>query len=556
MAVVKPAKTAPLTGKLAQIAFANPIYDASLNVAPPRRLRVTPVDPWPGDAARGADLLNGRYHLAGRVVPIDGDPFVPDLPQNTVVMETLHGFAWLHDLRILGGDHARRRARHLCTQWLDHYEKWAEPGWQPVATGMRLRYWLLLHDFFLDNADHDFRQLIYKSMMRQARHLGRIAPGKLRGADLLVTVTGWAMAAQCLDPDQLQLKSALTVLETALQTEIYADGCLNERNPERHLLALRGLIDVRNCFAAAHDKVPVFLTTAISRMTLALKLWRHGDGALASFQGGNQGDPLVIDTILTQADSRGRSLRAMAQGGYHRLTASRTLVIIDTGIPDPAVNARYSASLLAMEISAGRERLIVNCGADTGGGALTEMLRNTAAGSTLTVANTNAVHLEHDPKTSLPQITLQRDSMDGATLFEASHDGWRMRYGLNYRRRIYLAAGGDDIRGEEHLEGPIGHSFTVRFHLHPSIAVMLAGSGAILKTASGAGWRLRVAGAITTLEDSVYLGIDGPVQRSQQIVLSGETATHDTTTGALLRWSLTRERRAPIVKGEPSGDMF
>lgn len=552
MAGAKPAKPLPLSGKLAEIAFANPLYDASLNGPVPRRLRVTPADPWPGDAGRGADILAGRYHLCGRVVAVDSDPFVPELPQPAPVINALHSFSWLQDLRILGGDQARRRARMLCSQWLDHYDRWAEPGWHPVATGIRVRYWLLLHDFFLDNADHEFRQRVYRALMRQTRHLSRILPGRLGGADLLLSSVGWVMAAQCLDPEALNLKAALETLEQAIQTQLLADGCLNERNPERHLMALRGLIDVRNCFALAHEQPPAFLLTAISRMTLVLKLWRHGDGALASFQGGNQGDPLVVDTILTQADSRGRSLRMLPNGGFHRLSASRTLVIIDTGAPNPADNPCYSAALLAIEISTGRERLVVNCGADLTGGALGESLRTTAAGSTLTIANSNAISLTPDKQTPPPQITVQRDTVDGATLFEASHDGWYGRFGLIYRRRLYLGANGDDIRGEEWLDGPPGHLFTIRFHLHPSIHAMMANTGAIFKTSGGSGWRLRLAGGTAKLDDSLYLGIDGRPRRSQQILIQGETTPDQT----LIRWSLTRERRPPLAKGEPTGDMF
>ena len=541
-----------MSNKLAHLAFANPIYDASLNLTPPRRLRITPPDPWPGDAARGADLLGGRYHLLGRSVTIASDPFIADLPQSQPWIQALHGFGWLVDLRALSGDQARRRARHLCSQWLDLYDRWQEPGWDPVATGQRLHYWLLLHDFFLDNADNDFRLKIYRALMRQTRHLSRILPVKFTGADAIISLSGWAIAAQCLDPEGLHLKNALEQLESSLRQQLLPDACLNERNPERHLLALRALIDLRNTFSVAHEKVPGFLATTIARMTLVLKLWRHGDGALASFQGGNQGDPLVIDTILTQADSRGRSLRALPQGGYHRLTASRTLIIIDGGTPAVTANPHYSAALLAMEISSGRERLFVNCGADLAAGPMAEILRCTAAGSTMTIANTNAIPLTPDKNTTPPQITLHRDTIDGATLFEASHDGWRERFGLIYRRRLYLGASGDDIRGEDYLDGPPGHAFALRFHLHPSVAVMLAGTGAVLKTAGGAGWRLRVAGGTTSLEESIYLGLDGKPRRSEQIVIQGYTGDDNT----LIRWSLTRERRLPIGKGEIVPDML
>ena len=49
------------------------------------------------------------------------------------------------------------------------------------------------------------------------------------------------------------------------------DGGHIERNPERHMLVLRHLIDIRTVLRAARHEVPEVLQHAIDRMTPALR---------------------------------------------------------------------------------------------------------------------------------------------------------------------------------------------------------------------------------------------------------------------------------------------
>ena len=113
---------------------------------------------------------------------------------------------------------------------------------------------------------------------------------------------------------------------------------------------------------------------------------------------------------------------------------------------------------------------------------------------------------------------------------------------MTYSRELYLAADGDDLRGEDKLTGRSGLNFVIRFHLHPSVQATLVqdGSAALLRLPSGIAWRLRAMGAEMNLAESIYLG-SGEMRPTQQIVLSGTTGP----SGASVRWAIRREGRAP-----------
>ena len=192
-------------------------------------------------------------------------------------------------------------------------------------------------------------------------------------------------------------------------------------------------------------------------------------------------------------------------------------------------------------MSYGRERLIVNCGGYHGANAQWRAAaRTTAAHSTLIVADTNAGELRAEGGFArAPRlIACERAEDDGAQWFQASHDAYEPSFGLIHARQLFLAADGDDLRGEDRLTGRAGHAFAIRFHLHPSVQASLTqeGSTVLLRLPSGTGFRLRAQGAVMSLAESVYLG-GGEPRKSQQVVLDG----HVGSTGAEVKWALKRE---------------
>jgi uncharacterized heparinase superfamily protein len=182
------------------------------------------------------------------------------------------------------------------------------------------------------------------------------------------------------------------------------------------------------------------------------------------------------------------------------------------------------AGTLSMELSIGRERLIVNCGAAPAAGLQwRDATRATAAHSTLVIADTNSSELRDAGLGRQPEhVEAQRQEANGAHWLEASHDGYLKPFGAVHRRRLYLAESGEDIRGEDAVEAPTPQPYSLRFHLHPSVNASLQqdGEAVLLRLPSGAGWRLRAEGARMTLEESVYLGAAEP-KRSEQVVLTG-----------------------------------
>jgi uncharacterized heparinase superfamily protein len=103
------------------------------------------------------------------------------------------------------------------------------------------------------------------------------------------------------------------------------------------------------------------------------------------------------------------------------------VLLIDCGAPPPAGLDRFAhAGTLSIELSVGRERLIVNCGdAPAGGREWHDAARSTAAHSTLVVADTNSAEPRQIGLGRRPEkVEVQRQEANGAHWLEASHDGY------------------------------------------------------------------------------------------------------------------------------------
>jgi uncharacterized heparinase superfamily protein len=508
--------------------YASALYSLTLKGRRPDKLEFVPPDAWPGDAVHGGAIIEGDFLFAGRLVHDPETPWSPDGVSERWLTEC-HGFGWLRNLRAVGGEAARSAARALVQDWIAAQGRWQRLAWRPDVLARRLVNWLAQAELLCTGADDDFLAGFHDSLCRQARHLTRSAGSAAPGADRITVLRGLIFAGLALPGYNRRLLRWLKQLEHEIQQQILGDGGHVERSPSVQLAVLRQLIDIRDALRAAQAEVPPALQTAIDRMAPMLRFFRHGDGGLALFNDSGEEEGWLIDVVLTRAEARGKPLESAPHTGFERLTANRTLILMDTGTaPSPGFDGHAHAGTLSFEMSIGKERLVVNCGAyaDDNPGWHTAQ-RTTAAHSTVSVEDMNSAELLPSGCLGIrpEDVAVERREGDGNVWIDARHDGYRQTLGLVHTRRLYLAANGGDLRGEDTLDGKGSHKFAVRFHLHPSVKASLVqqGSTVLLRLASGAGWRLRASGGVTSVQEGVYLGIRGDVRRTEQVVISAAT---------------------------------
>ena len=498
-------------------------------------------DGWPGDADAGRRWLDGKVTCGGQEIDLPSCPWsLANCDQST--LDYLNSFSWLRDLRELGGEVARLKARQWLQQWLDNPRTTDDED--SIVVAERLAHWIGHYSFFCDSADADFQQEFFAQIARDGLLVRRaLARGEVSARPLVVCKGAlWSslfLAGTLDNPQDFSRR-----LATAYGASLHPDGGAKDRRADSAARHLIDLIDIRQAMRAAGIQVGGDVERLIEACAGGLRLLRHGDGGLALFNGALLHLDADIDNLLTISEAKSWTPVSLPETGYFRLLNGRSLVLVDGGVT--ALEGGHTAPL-AFEMSDGRQRLVVNCGAAPWERKWQQPLRATAAHSTLVIDDSNAVGVSHTQALETCQVVAGRDVEDRNQLFEGEHDGYVPRYGMVHRRRLFLDASGADLRGEDTLiynGGPTrrGRDFAIRFHLHPRVSASLVQNRTevLLRLSSGSGWRFRASSGDIALHESVYFG-DGRHVRSQQIVVMGSLDSAIENAEIQLKWAFQRE---------------
>jgi len=557
-------------------AYSSWAYGQTLRGPMPDHMILYPEDLRPGMPDVAEAMFHGRWALPGGQLRLGDNaaPFDAGAPSDTWE-EELHGFSWLRHFSAIGNEAARNYARKLVADWITATGSWHKVGWRPHVIGRRLTSWVANGALIIDGSDLIYRSGLLRSMARQARHLARIASMAPAGEPRMTAAIGLAFSGLCLSEGRKRLVKGLRLLCGELDRQILPDGGHISRNPAAQLSILLDLISLRDAMAARRIEVPKPILDAIDRMMPMLRFFRHGDGRLALFNGANEGPEGAIDAALSRDDTKGRPFGLAPHSGYQRMPAGTTLVITDTGAPPPGLHSHMAhAGCLSFELSSGKSRIIVNCGATRLLGEEWEAAsRATAAHSTLVLSDTSSARvLQNRLSRALlgprilegpTHVESGREESDGNILIKASHNGYADLFGLIHRRSLYLSANGEDMRGEDVVEPalvrrampwqrrfwrktPESLPFTLSFHLHPEARASLAhdGSHVLIRLPKGEGWQFRLKSSGETdlkIEESVYLGSGDSTRRGERISVTGHVFRGE----ARLNWALKKVTARP-----------
>ena len=527
-----------------------------LRARAPERLLIAPQDIRTADPTVAADIGAGYFAFGGKIANAMGrSPFALE-PGSEAWARQLAGFGWLRHLRAADNIAIRARARGLVGDFLDAHVRPA-PGlaWEPRVAARRMLAWLSQSPVILAGADSGFYGRFTAALETHRAFLERQSGGGLPGDDRLLVALALAEYGLCVEGAGTLQKRSTDALAAEIGAQVLPDGGPVSRNPQVLIDLLLDLLPLRQAYAARSVPAPPQLLNAIDRMMPMLRLFRHGDGSLALFNGMGQTAPELVATVLAYDDARARALGNAPYAGYQRLEAEGTILVVEAGAPPPHdFSTAAHAGCLSFELSSAARKVVINCGAPEGGRASArEASRSTAAHSTLVIDDTSSCRfatggtlsrwLGEQVLAGPSAVIAEREEHDDTATLALSHDGYAARFGLVHHRALTLAAGGDRLDGHDRLAevagarrpaGPV--PYAVRFHLHPSFKARATPDGAAVRldAPDGESW-LFESDAEAFVEPSILFAAPGGPRPTVQIKVLGEAGTRPE-----IRWSLRR----------------
>jgi uncharacterized heparinase superfamily protein len=568
-----------------RVALASPFRAARFwRVATPERLLIAPQDVRTGDPTIAAEIGAGYFAFGGKIVSAGaGSPFAIEAGSDSWARQ-LNGFGWLRHLRAADDPSLKARARVLVDAFLATSARPAPgPAWETKVTARRMLAWLSQSPIILEGGDRVFYGRFMEALGVTRLHLERRIAEGLSGDARLLAAIALAEFGLCAPEASGFQRQGTDLLASEIGAQVLADGGHIGRNPQLLIDFLLDLLPLRQAYAARGIAAPTPVLNAIDRMIPMLRLFRHGDGTLALFNGMSTTAPELVATILAYDDARAQPLANAPYSGYQRMEAGTSVVIADAGAPPPPTfSTQAHAGCLSFEFSRGAQRIVVNCGApEISRPAAREAARATAAHSTLTIDDTSscrfAVHsglqkwLADQILGGPEAVTQERLHADGFTTLKLSHDGYAQRFGFIHHRELALSADGARLEGRDALEpsggkssggkssagessagessagkssagksssakGPEPVPYVLRFHLHPAIEARMIGDNiAVLLDLPNEDCWLFQADAPIALEGSMMFAASGGPRATTQIRVSATTADR-----SAIHWGFTR----------------
>lgn len=522
----------------------------------PERLIVAPTDLRPIDIYVAEEILEGRFPLAGRVLETNGtSPFFLELPSRSFALR-LHAFSWIRHLRAIKTAQASTVARSIVNQWLATHGRVIDGfAWEPEIVAARLIAWLSHSPVLLAGADTVFYRRFCRSLAFQGRYLDYLCASVMEPETRFRIRIALAMLALAVPSRPAQIRKASARLDAEIERQILPDGGHVSRNPRTTLDLLLDLLPLRQTYMNLGHDMPVRLISGIDRMYPALRFFRHQSGDLALFNGATATLANELMAVLRYDETSGQPFKALPHMNYQRMTAGQTVVLVDSGMAGDLETSRTAhAGFLSFEMSAGKNRLIVNAGAPRfASGHYRQLARASAAHSTVIVNETSSGRLstsgylgpvmaEHPDN-----IRVKREDADnGDDCLDLSHDGYGGLFGLVHHRQLRLSANGTRLAGRDHftrVDGTVpgqaeAATAIARFHVHPAIDLIQAGrESVLLKAPDGEAWLFSVEGREVLISEDIFFADASGIRASEQLEvhfpLNGE---------AEIDWQFIRQR--------------
>ena len=542
--------------------YATPLHRLRLRGRFPLKLLGVPADPVPGDPHIGERIIAGRLIHAGHTQMTRDISFREAAPPPEW-LRWAHGWEWLRDLAILPDRTAAAKAAEtLVERWLASFPEFDALAWQADLTGTRLLMALGHAPLILSSTNQIYRSALLSALATWARHLDRAARRAPEGLPRARALAGLYAAGTLIPGGEVRAAAALAGLEALLPALVLPDGGMATRAPVDALALAELLLFAGAAPEAIGGRAPPLFADTLARLAPALRGLMLGDGQVGAWHGGAVINAAAMERLARKVPTGTEIRKGGRWSGFQRLSAGRSVVVVDAGPPPPArLSNSGHAGTLAFEMSDGSDRLVTNCGGRLGlarsaGGplapALAAGLATTAAHSTLVIADTNSTRIRDDGTlgAGVEEVSLSNRTLPEGQMLESSHDGYARRFGMLVRRRLFLSADGSELAGEDLIEAAAmrlfarrsERSFDVRFHLGAGVSATPTadGMGALMKTGAGRIWafkaRVTAGSGRLLIEPSLWVDADGNIHRTQQLVVSGSTDK----CAADIQWSFTR----------------
>ena len=455
--------------------------------------------------------------------------------------ENLNSFFWLN---LINRKNDGLVIQKIISIWIKNNSKYNNKNWQNLNISKRILAWILNADIILNNADKNFKQLFFKSIITQVNHLKNNLNYDNNPIKKIEIISAIILSGLVFKEYNKNFEFGIRELKIIVENYFDIEGCPINRNIYDLVQSSKFLVLIKECCKDAQEYIPDYLDDIVDNLIKCLCSMQTPNHKNPLFNGASE---FKIDSYikyLTGLEYKIDSTRKSFNQVYS-LRGKKFLLFFDIGSPPKKKNSSsYQCGPLSFEYFIDNHKVITNCGFGNKISKKAELIsRLTSAQSTLCLNDSSVTKFERNYLVnrvfgasimkSFKVFDFNTDEDIDSIFVSAKHNAYKENFGYIHERLVKINKKSGNLSGVDNLisenkKNKLINNYSVRFHLYPGInAVQTMGKNSILiQIEKNKSLLFTANGENISLEKSIFLGRNKIINNSC-ITISGQLVDNE-----------------------------
>jgi len=406
----------------------------------------------------------------------------------------LNSFFWLN---LINRKNDGLIIQQIISIWMKNNIKYNKKNWDNLNISKRILAWILNADIILNNADKNFKQIFFNSIVVQVNHLKKnlnFENDPVKKIEILSTVI---LSGLVFKEYNSNFETGIKVLKNTVENFFDKDGCPINRNIYDLVQCSKFLVLIKECCRDAQEYIPDYLDDIVDRVIDCLYSLKTPTNKSPLFNGSCE---FKIDDYLEYLSG----LEYKSNNIINKINkiyiarGKKNLLFFDMGSPPKKKYSKnYQSGPLSFEYFIDNNKIITNCGFGNKISKKAELIsRFTSAQSTLCLNDSSVVKFERNNlindafgaaiTSTFKVFDLDIDDTANFVTLSAKHNAYENNFNYIHQRIIRIDKKNSNLFGEDKLitsgdNKKLQNMYSIRFHLYPGInAVQTIGKNSIL----------------------------------------------------------------------------
>ena len=451
---------------------------------------------------------------------VNVDSFWSDF-QSQKEEEDLNSFFWLN---LINRKNDGLIIQKIISIWIKKNIKYKKKKWNNLSISKRVLAWILNADIILNNADNNFKQIFFYSIVVQINHLKKNLNYENDPVEKIEIISTIILSGLVFKEYNSNFEIGIKVLKNTVEDFFDDDGCPLNRNIYDLVQCSKFLVLIKECCRDAQEYIPDYLDDIIDKLIDCLYSMNTPTNKNALFNGASE---FKIDSYLEYLAGLGYKSSNIINiiNKIYIARSKKNMLFFDVGSPpEKKYSKNYQSGPLSFEYFIGESKIITNCGFGNKISKKAELIsRLTSAQSTLCLNDSSVVKFEKNNlineafgaaiTSTFKVFDLNIDDTANFITLSAKHNAYKDNFNYTHQRIIKIDKKNNNLFGEDNLipsniNKKLLNTYSIRFHLYPGIdAVQTIGKSSILiQIEKNKSLIFTTSGENLMLEKSIFLG--------------------------------------------------